>query len=97
MNTRVAELEKQVKILMAETGVDMPSKKTTKTTNEPNKKKSPTGYLVFSNAVRAKVKQSLIDAGNENPKPREVITEIAKQWKALSDAERDTWISGFSG
>ena len=100
MEARVAELENQVKQLMTQIGVDMPeknkkSKKSTITTKspdeEPKKKKSATGYLLYANDIRASVKQTLIDAGTENPKPTDVIKEVAKLWKALPEEDRVKW------
>jgi len=100
MEARVAELETQVKQLMTQVGVDMPekkkkSKKSTTTTEitheEPKKKKSATGYLLYSNDTRSSVKQTLIDAGTENPKPTDVIKEVAKLWKALTEEDREKW------
>lgn len=93
MESRVAALEIQVKQLMDQVGVSMPAKKTKsiKKEDEPKKKKSPTGYLLYANDTRASVKQSLIDAGTETPKPTDVIKEVAKLWKALQESERDSW------
>ena len=100
MEARVAELENKVKQLMMQVGVDMPEKKKNSkksptpketTDEESKKKKSATGYLLYANDIRASVKQSLIDAGTENPKPTDVIKEVAKLWKALPDEDRDKW------
>ena len=55
------------------------------------KKKTMTGYLLYATENRETVKTQLKDAGNENPKPTEVITEVAKQWKALSKEDQDVW------
>lgn len=94
MEARVAELENKVKHLMEQIGVDMPEKKNkskNSTTEESKKKKSVTGYLLYANDTRASVKQSLIDTGTENPKPTDVIKEVAKLWKSLTDEDRHTW------
>ncbi len=55
------------------------------------KKKTMTGYLLYATENRETVKTQLKDVGNENPKPTEVITEVAKQWKALSKEDQDVW------
>lgn len=99
MEARVAELEAQVKGLIAKIGVDMPPKKKTsgrkeKTeaeAEEPKKKKSPSGYLLYANDTRASVKQTLIDSGTENPKPTDVIKEVAKLWRDLSEEDKTVW------
>ena len=54
------------------------------------KKKRTSGYIVFSNAKRDEVKGGL--AKNEDkPKNTEVMKELAKLWKALTDDERESW------
>ena len=66
-------------------------------TNKGNKKEKPknkrgmTGYLLYAKETRPEVKNKLIANGNENPKPTEVITEVAKLWKAMSDEEQSKW------
>ena len=67
--------------------------KTTKTkqdSDEPKKKRLPTGYLVFSNATRQDVKASLEEA-DESTNPKDVTRELARRWKALTDEEREEW------
>ena len=98
METRVAELEAQVKSLIAKIGVDMPPKKKPSgkkekagEAEEPKKKKSPSGYLLYANDTRASVKQTLIDSGTENPKPTDVIKEVAKLWRDLSQEDKTIW------
>lgn len=98
METRVAELEAQVKILIAKIGVDMPPKKKPSgkkekagEAEEPKNKKSPSGYLLYANDTRASVKQNLIDSGTENPKPTDVIKEVAKLWRDLSQEDKTVW------
>ena len=54
--------------------------------DKPKKKRGMTGYLLFSKENRATVKEELGDV-----KPTEVVTEVAKRWKALSDEEREEW------
>lgn len=81
----------------AEKVVKKPEKKPEKAKEEKKekvkveKKKTMTGYLLYATETRETVKTQLKDAGNENPKPTEVITEVAKQWKALSKEDQDVW------
>ena len=58
---------------------------------KPKKKRGMTGYLLYAKEMRPTVKQELIDGGEENPKPTQVITEVAKRWKSLDDEERESW------
>ena len=101
---RIAELEKQMSMVMekldltsqsAKKETKKPSKKTKKeeaaAESEPKKKRGMTGYLLFAKEKRPEVKAELVEGGNESPKPTEVITEVAKQWKGLSDEEREEW------
>ena len=96
---RVALLETQMALLMEKVGVDAPAQpakkgkkaKVAKEDGEPKKKRAPTGYLMYASEMRPEVKAALIEDGNETPKPTEVITEVAKRWKAMDDAGRDEW------
>ena len=94
VSKRVEELEKrmtEIEKLMApkpvkETKTSKKSPKKEKPEGEPKKKRGMTGYLLFAREQRATVKEQLGDV-----KPTEVITEVAKQWKALTDEERQGW------
>ena len=66
-------------------------KKTENKDGSPKKKRGTTGYLMFAKETRPDAKATLINDGNETPKPTEVVTEIAKRWKALTDEDRDVW------
>ena len=68
------------------------NKKVKLDSDTPKKKRSPTGYLVFSNANRDMVKQHLSDI-DESVNPKDVTRELARRWKLLSDEERDDWNS----
>ena len=95
---RIAELEKQMSAVMAkleEATTEKPKKakkekspKKEKPEKEekPKKKRGMTGYLLFSKEKRPVVKEELGDV-----KPTDVVTEVAKRWKALTDEERATW------
>ena len=100
---RIAELEKQMSMVMEKLDLtsEKPKKETKKPSKkakkeeaaegEPKKKRGMTGYLLFAKEKRSDVKAELVEGGNESPKPTEVITEVAKQWKGLSDEEREEW------
>ena len=64
--------------------------KTKEDSDEPKKKRPPTGYLVFSNANRQDVKTSLEEA-DESTNPKDVTRELARRWKALEESEREEW------
>ena len=98
---RIAELEKQMTAVLAkleEKSAEKPKKeksprkekspKKEKAEKEekPKKKRGMTGYLLFSKENRVAVKDELGDV-----KPTEVVTEVAKRWKAMTDEEREVW------
>ena len=92
---RIAELEKQMSAVLAklEEKADEKPKKEKKEKSpkkekeeKPKKKRGLTGYLLFSKENRAAVKEELGEV-----KPTEVVTEVAKRWKALTDEERGEW------
>lgn len=102
IESRVAELEEQVKQLISQLETK------TKTTKEPKgekkekepkknkdgspkKKRGTTGYLLFAKETRPLAKNDITTDENPSPKPTEVVTEIAKRWKALEDEEREEW------
>ena len=99
-NKRVAELEKQMAEVMTRLGVVVgeaepkaPKKKVVKSPPEEKdkKKRGMTGYLLFAKEKRPFVKDELVANGNENPKPTEVMTEVAKRWKSMSTVEQGEW------
>ena len=57
------------------------------------KPKKKNGYILFGNQVRHEIKQRLIDELPEGDKlkPGQLMSEIAKAWKALSDEEKALW------
>jgi len=96
---RVEILEKQMALLLADKKVDVEvkeqkkPKKTKKdkeaSDDEKPKKKRVSGYLLFSSVHRDEVKQELF--GEEKPKNSEIMVELGKRWKALTDEEREEW------
>lgn len=57
------------------------------------KPKKKNGYILFGNSVRAEIKQRLIDElpEGEKLKPGNLMSEVAKAWKNLSDEEKADW------
>ena len=98
-NKRVEELEKQMAEVMSRLGMKEEKPKKAKTekvekvekVKVEKKKRGMTGYLLFAKEKRPEVKAELIANGNENPKPTEVITEVAKRWKAMGEEEQGEW------
>ena len=96
---RIATLEEQMVLVMSKINSDEPKAKGKKAKKDkaakadapPKKKRGTTGYLMFASDARPGVKEELIEGGNEKPKPTEVITEVAKKWKALSEEEQGVW------
>ena len=83
LNSKIEELNSKIedlteKVAEKEKNVDKEEK--------PKKKRGMTGFLLFSKEKRPEVKEELGDV-----KPTEVVTEVAKRWKALTDEERATW------
>ena len=90
MTQRVEMLEKQLAALMQ----SQPTLKTDKKSKNADKPKTKrvSGYLLFSEANRADVKAKLTaDAGEEKPKNSDVMVELGKLWKALSEEEQAVW------
>ena len=97
---RVAVLEKQIALLLSDKAVDLTdttktsksNKKTKKTKDDDDapKKKRTSGYILYSNAHRDEVKDSLT-TGDEKPKNTDVMRKLAENWKLLSDEDRDKW------
>ena len=94
---RVETLEKQMADLLSEKKKTekkaKKEKKKSKDTDddEPKKKKGPSGYLLYSKAMRDDAKEKLAKDSDEKPKSTEVMKELGTMWKALSDDERDGW------
>ena len=94
LTKRVEELEK-LNGVVQEVVDDKKAKKEKKEKKakkpvDPNKPKKTSGYLIYSNSVRAEVKEQLIAGGGEG-KPKEVVQAIAAKWKELSDEEKAVW------
>ena len=96
---RVAVLEKQIALLLSDKAVDLSDTKETKPTKKPKKvkddddkpkKKRTSGYILYSNAHRDEVKDSLTE-GDEKPKNTDIMKKLAENWKLLSDDDREKW------
>lgn len=65
-----------------------------KTATEPKAKRAVTGYLLYTKQLRPEVRAELeADPANADSKvkPTDVVTALAKRWKALSDDEKSNW------
>ena len=93
---RVAVLEKQIALLLSEKTVDVseikPAKKPKKVKDDDDKpkKKRTSGYILYSNAHRDEVKESLTE-GDEKPKNTDIMRKLAENWKLIDDDEREKW------
>jgi hypothetical protein len=68
------------------------AKKEKKAKADPSdiKPKRVTGYILFCNSNRDDVKTKL-SLSDEKPKNTEVLTELARLWKAIDQDEKDEW------
>ena len=99
LTQRVELLEKQMTMLLADKTTDesddKPKKKPKKekkadSDDDKPKKKRTSGYILYSNATRDEVKEALTVDG-EKPKNPDIMRELAKNWKALSEEEQEVW------
>ena len=96
---RVEVLEKQIAQLLSDKTTDVsddkPKKKAKKekkadSDDDKPKKKRISGYILYSNSMRDEVKEALTLDG-EKPKNPDIMRELAKNWKALSEDEQEVW------
>ena len=99
LETRIDVLDRQIALLLADKNIhvydDKPKKKSKKqpitdSDDDKPKKKRTSGYILYSNATRDDVKEALTVDG-EKPKNPDIMRELAKNWKALSDDEQEIW------
>ena len=91
---RVTQLESQMADVMAKLEIEKPKKEKKekkKALDEPKKKRGVSGYLVFTKEMRQTAKDALVKNGIETSKPTEVLTELAKMWRELSEEDKLTW------
>ena len=77
----------------AEKAAKKAAKAAKKAAREGKPKRAATGYLLFCSDLRPDVKAALeaqLPVGDKLS-PQSTVTELAAQWKALSDVERGDW------
>ena len=96
---KVELLEKQMTMMLADKTTDVsddkPKKKPKKekkadSDDDKPKKKRISGYILYSNTTRDEVRDALTLDG-EKPKNPDIMRELAKKWKALSEEEQEVW------
>tara|TARA_B100001027_G_scaffold213309_1_gene183812 strand:+ start:480 stop:836 length:357 start_codon:yes stop_codon:yes gene_type:complete len=97
---RIEILEKTVAILSGNTDKPVETQKSKKPKKEKKsdsedeekpKAKRTSGYILFSNATRDEVRTALQDDQDEKPKNTEIMKELAKRWKELSEEDKEPW------
>jgi len=102
LNTRVTQLEEKLAMLMNADTDDVPNPnpkpkakakaKAKEEHEEQPKKKRTSGYILYSNANRAEVKERLNEeAGDDKIKNTDIMKELARMWKELHDDEKAIW------
>ena len=96
LSQRIEALEKQIALLLNSDQLEKPkkSKKPKKTNDDSDDEKPKTkrtsGYILFSNATRDEVRDSLTK-DEEKPKNTDIMRELARLWKLLSDEDKEPW------
>jgi hypothetical protein len=97
LSQRIEVLEKQLALLNTEQETDNSKKhkKSKKSKNDSDSEDKPktkrtSGYILFSNANRDEVRDSLTN-DNEKPKNTDIMKELARKWKELSDEDKEPW------
>jgi len=97
LNKRIETLENQFTSLLINVTSKEKPKKTKKTKKENDdsddekpKKKRTSGYILFSNATRDEVRDQLTN-DDEKPKNTDIMKELARLWKELSDEDKEPW------
>tara|TARA_B100001769_G_scaffold259123_1_gene238668 strand:- start:156 stop:818 length:663 start_codon:yes stop_codon:yes gene_type:complete len=92
LNQRVQVLEKQLLALMGDKTADKKDKKVKKEKDASPKPKRTSAWILFQAANREDVKERLTkETGDEKVKSTDVMTELAKLWKALSAEEKSPY------
>ena len=98
LNTRVTQLEDKLAMLMSADSDDIPNTKPKAKAKakvedeEQPKKKRTSGYILYSNANRTEVKERLTqEADDDKIKNTDVMKELARMWKELSEQEKAIW------
>ena len=98
LTQRVETLEKQLALLTGNNNEPEKSSKQKKSKkakddssdDEKPKTKRVSGYILFSNATRDEVRDSL-SKNDEKPKNTDIMKELARMWKELSDEDKEPW------
>ena len=97
LTQRIEVLEKQLSLLLGNnTEKPTKTKKPKKTKDESSdseekpKTKRTSGYILFSNATRDEARDSLAK-DDEKPKNTDIMKELARLWKQLSDEDKEPW------
>ena len=99
LTQRVEVIEKQLALLLGEKNEQPVSEKKSKKTkkvkeessdDEKPKKKRTSGYILFSNATRDEVRV-VLTKNEEKPKNTDIVKELARLWKELSDEDKEPW------
>ena len=98
LSQRVEVLEKQLALLLENKNEQVVEKKPKKSKkpkedssdDEKPKTKRVSGYILFSNATRDEVRDSL-SKDHEKPKNTDIMKELARRWKELSDEDKEPW------
>ena len=100
LTQRVEALEKQLALLLENNTKEVTENKSKKSkkskkddssdSEEKPKTKRVSGYILFSNATRDEVRDSL-SKGDEKPKNTDIMKELARLWKELSDEDKEPW------
>jgi upstream-binding transcription factor len=98
LTQRVEALEKQLALLLENKNEQVVEKKPKKSKkikddssdDEKPKTKRVSGYILFSNATRDEVRDSL-SKDEDKPKNTDIMKELARLWKELSDEDKEPW------
>ena len=100
LSERVEALEKKLALILENNTKEVTENKSKKSkkskkddssdSEEKPKTKRVSGYILFSNATRDEVRDSL-SKGDEKPKNTDIMKELARLWKELSDEDKDPW------
>ena len=93
LNTRITNLEEQLAMLMKDKLPELAQPE-----EEQPKKKRTNGYILYCKEHRGKAYENLHNASEEEPKPSEIVKELAYMWKNfLSEEERKAWNAKAKG
>lgn len=59
--------------------------------SEKPKKKRVSGYILFTQTMRDDVKESMASKSGDKVKNQDVMVELGKMWKQLSEDEKTVW------